>query len=149
MYTTLNKIRKHNPCAEGWKKLLAHLSKSSGDDDKLPLLTILEYNGFDDALWALRAVDGYDHEIRLFAVWCARQVQHLMTDPRSLAALDVAERFANGTATKDELSDAARAAYDAADAADAYDAYDAARAAYDVARAAQEAAFRKLIEEPQ
>ena len=173
MYTTLNKIRKHNPCAEGWKKLLAHLSKSSGDDDKLPLLTILEYNGFDDALWALRAVDGYDHEIRLFAVWCARQVQHLMTDPRSLAALDVAERFANGTATKDELSDAARAAraaydvaydaayaaydaaraaYDAADAADAaaYAAHDAAYdAAYDVARAAQEAAFRKLIEEPQ
>ena len=54
-----------------------------------------------------------DRTLRLFAVWCARQVQHLMTDPRSVAALDAAERFANGEATADELAaarDAARAA---------------------------------------
>lgn len=54
-----------------------------------------------------------DRELRLFAVWSARQVQHLMTDPRSVAALDVAERHANGEATDDELQaarDAARAA---------------------------------------
>ena len=32
-----------------------------------------------------------DKELRLFAVFAARQVQHLMTDSRSIAALDVAE----------------------------------------------------------
>lgn len=53
---------------------------------------------------------------RLFAVWCARQVQHLMGDDRSIAALDVAERFVNGEATEEELADAA---WDAARAADA------------------------------
>jgi hypothetical protein len=68
---------------------------------------------------------------RLFAVWCARQVQHLMTDLRSINALDVAERHANGEATNEEL-DAARAAAAwaaAAAAADAAWAAGAARAA--------------------
>lgn len=55
-----------------------------------------------------------DRTLRLFAVWCARQVQHLMKYPSSVAALDVAERFANGDATADELAAARNAASDAA-----------------------------------
>jgi hypothetical protein len=55
-----------------------------------------------------------DRELRKFAVWCARQVQHLMTDPRSVAALDVAERHAEGLATDEELAAAGAAAWDAA-----------------------------------
>jgi hypothetical protein len=47
---------------------------------------------------------------RLFAVWCARQVQHMLPDPRSIAAIDVAERFANGQATSEELASAREAA---------------------------------------
>ena len=92
-----------------------------------------------------------DRELRLLAVWAARQVQHLMTDPRSLAALDVAERFANGQARGEEL-DAARdaawdAAWDAARAAAWDAAWDAARdaawaAAWATARAAAGAAAR-------
>ena len=111
--TTLNAIRAHDPCADGWAKLLAHLGKTGPDDEPLPLVVILNSNGFDDALWALRAVTGEDARIRRYAVWCARQVQHLMKDPRSLAALDVAERHADGLATDDEL----RAAWAAAVAA--------------------------------
>jgi len=103
MKTTLNKIRAHGPCAEGWEKLLKHLRKTKSDDEPLSLLTILDSNGLDDALWCFRAIDGRDKEIRLYAVWCARQVQHLMRDPRSRAALDVAERYANGEATAEEL----------------------------------------------
>ena len=113
MKTTLNAIRECSPCQEGWAKLLKHLGKTKADDAPLGIATILDSNGLDDALWCLRAVTGHDREIRLFAVRCARQVQHLMADPRSIAALDVAERFANGEATKTELdaaSDAARAA---------------------------------------
>ena len=107
--TTLNKIREHTPCAGGWAKLLRHLGKTQADDEPLALVTILESNGVDDALWCLRACDDIDREARLYAVWCARRVQHLMTDQRSLAALDVAERHANGEATDEELA-AARAA---------------------------------------
>jgi hypothetical protein len=142
MKTTLNKIRAHEPCTNGWKKLLTNLRKTKADDEPLALTTIFESNGLDDALWCLRAVDGHEREIRLFAVECARRVQHLMTDQRSLNALDVAERFANGLATQAELAaawDAARAAAGAA-ARDA--AWAAARAAaWDAARAAAWAAW--------
>jgi hypothetical protein len=93
-----------------------------------------------------------DRELRKFAVWSARQVQHLTTDPRSVAALDVAERHAEGLATDEELNAAwaaARAARDAAlaarDAAGdaawaaAWAAWDA--AAWAAARAARDAAL--------
>ena len=115
MKTTLNKIRAHSPCANDWEKLLRNLGKTKADDEPLALTTILESNGLDDALWCLRAVDGHQREMRLYAVECARSVQHLMTDKRSLDAIDVAERFANGKATQQELN-AARAAAGAAQA---------------------------------
>src|SRR3972149_4140819 len=117
METTLNQIRAKKPCKKGWAKLLASLGKTSVDDEPLSIITILESNGLGDALWCLQCVQGHDREIRLYAVWCARQVQHLMTDPRSVAALDVAERFAIGEATDDELAAAWEAAGAAARAA--------------------------------
>ena len=113
-YTTLNKIRARGPCSDGWAKLLRHLDKTQADDEPVSLLTILDSNGLDDALWCLRAVDGHEREMRLYAVWCARRVQHLMTDPRSVTALDVAERHAKGEATDAELAAARAAALDAA-----------------------------------
>lgn len=51
-----------------------------------------------------------DRSLRLFAVFCARQVEHLLTDDRSRRAIAAAERFANGEATQEELA----AAWDAA-----------------------------------
>ena len=175
MKTTLNKIKAHQPCIQGWKQLLKHLGKTKADDEPLSLLTILDSNGLDDALWCFRAVDGRDKEIRLYAVWCARQVQHLMTDARSLAALDVTERYANGEATEEELDAARDAAWaatrDAARGSGAWGAaraaawgaardvargaaWDAARAAtrdaaLDAARAAQEARLREVCNEAQ
>ena len=110
MNTTLNQIREKSPCADGWEKLLKSLNKTKADDEPLSIITILDSNGLDDAIWCLQAVTGRDREIRLYAVWCARQVQHLMTDKRSLDAMDVAERFANGLATADDLAAAEEAA---------------------------------------
>ena len=135
MKTTLNAIREHQPCANGWAKLLRHLGKTKADHEPVLIRTILDSNGLDDALWCLRAVTGHDREIRLYAVWCARRVQHLMIDPRSIAALDVAERYANNLATEHDLE----AAWDAAWAAARDAAGDAAWAA---ARAAAWAAAR-------
>jgi hypothetical protein len=142
MNTTLNQIRSKSPCADGWTKLLKHLGKTQADDEPLSLTTILDSNGLEDALWCLQAVDGHAREIRLYTVWCARQVQHLTKDQRSIDALDVAERFANGQATKNELDIAGDAAGAAAgDAAGAAGAAGAAvRAARDAARAAAGAA---------
>jgi hypothetical protein len=137
MKTTLNLIRAESPCADGWKTLLVHLGKTEADDEPLALLTVLESNGLDDALWTLRCVPNCDRDARLFAVWCARQVKHLMTDKRSTDALDVAELFANGEATNKERAAAWAAAWDAArDAAGAA----AGDAAWDAAWAAAGAA---------
>ena len=133
MFTTLNKIRAYAPCASGWETLLTNLGKIRADDEPLAITAILDSNGLIDALWCLRAVDNYDREIRLYAVWCARQVQHLMTDPRSLAAIDVAERYACGHATEGDLRKARDAAVVARDAAK--DAWIAARAAARAVRA--------------
>ena len=58
-----------------------------------------------------------DKQYRLIAVKCARRVQHRMKDQRSIDALDVAERYANGQATDDELKAAWAAAWAAWEAA--------------------------------
>jgi hypothetical protein len=142
MYTTtLNKIRLHNPCTDGWAKLLKALDKTRADDEPVSLAFILQSNGLDDAIWVLRCLEGADREIRLFAVECVHPVQYLLTDPRSLAVLEVAERFANGQATSRELGEAWYTAGAAADAAwaEARAAADAAGAAADAARARAEA----------
>ena len=114
MITTLNAIRQHRPCSDGWRKLLSHLGKSAADDEPLSIITILDSNGLDDALWRLRAVDGHDREMRLYAVWCARQVQHLIADESSLRALEGAEAHAYGRATDAELCAAREAVEEAA-----------------------------------
>ena len=140
--TTLNRIREYSPCTEGWQKLLAYLGKTKADDEPLPYAVILKSSGIDDALWCCRAEPQYAKEWRLYAVWCARQVQHLTTDPRSIAAVDVAERFANGEATQAELDAARDAAWAAARDAAWDAAWDAAR---DGARdGARDAAYKKL-----
>lgn len=140
--TTLNKIRDHSPCQEGWGKLLKHLGKTKADDEPLPFAVIVESNGLDDALWCCRTAPERDREWRLFAVWCARRVQHLMIAPRSVAALDVAERFARGEATVEELV----AARDAAGAAAGDAARDAAGvAARDAAGDAQTKRFLEVV----
>ena len=148
MKTTLNKIREHSPCVKGWEKLLRYLGKTKADDAPLPISTIIDSNGLDDAFWCLRAVEEHERELRLYAVWCARQVQHLMKDQRSLDALDVAERYANGKATADELAAARDAAWDAAWADARAAARDAARdAAGAAAKNAQEIELRRICEE--
>ena len=112
----------------------------------------------DWLIWILDVVHAERDEKaeRIFAVWCARNTPlpdgrvtgDLLTDPRSLAALVVAERFANGNATEEELTAdrtsaraAARAAAWAASRAAAADASRAAAAAaWDAADAAADAA---------
>jgi hypothetical protein len=104
--TTLNKIREHGPCFNGWQKLLKHLGKTEADDEPLPLLTVLDSNGLDDAIWCLRAMPEHDVLWRHYAVDCAERFAHLLTDERSREALRVARRYAMGQATDAEMADA-------------------------------------------
>ena len=140
MQTTLNKIKSHLPCKEGWKKLLNHLGKIQSDDEPLDLRTILESNGLNHTIWAFRAVEGKDKEIRLFAADCADMAlpiyeKRYPDDKRPRLAIQAARDYANGLITFEELAAAGAAA-----GAAAWDA--AGAAAGDAARAAEGAAAR-------
>ena len=126
--TTLARIFAHDPCAPGYKALCKGLGgvRKYGKDTPITVRQLVEINGLDGALWYLRTMPEHNRRWRLLAVRYARRVQHLMRDQRSLDALDIAERHANGQATDDELSAAL---------------YDALSAALSAARAAAWAAF--------
>jgi hypothetical protein len=115
--TTLNEIKKHHPCQDGWMKLLKHLGKKKADDEPLAFTEILDSNGFSDCCWAMQTRPDLDSLWRHFAVDCAERVKHMMTDERSHNALAVARRHALGQATDEELKEAWAAAWAAADAA--------------------------------
>ena len=120
---TIADIRSWKPCYGPERHL--------HEDWQGTVLDILEHETipWEDKLWVVcRPELLSDKLLRLFAVWSARQVQYLITDPRSIAALDVAERFANGQASNEERVaawDAARAAAGAAARAAAKDAQNA------------------------
>jgi hypothetical protein len=98
----------------------------------------------DWMLWLARRKNVDIKILTLAKVKCARLVEHLMTDKRSIEALNVAERFARGLAKREELNAAAYAAYAAyaanAAAFAAYAAYAAAYASAYAAYAATDAA---------
>lgn len=115
---TLNHIRAHDPCEGGWEKIVAATHLHGGDYDRpFPMASTLETNNLDDVLWALRCLPEHSRIWRKYAVWCARQVQHLMSDQRSIDALGVADRHANGMATDEDLAAARNATNTAAGAA--------------------------------
>ena len=85
----------------------------------------------DWMIWLINEMEwSNEKDLRLMAVAFARQVQHLMNDQRSINALDVAERYANGEANIEELTAAWVAAW-AAGAAWAAWAARAARVAWE------------------
>lgn len=134
---TINDIRELRPCYDP--------SRYAPEDWQGTALDVLKAEQIpaDDRLWVVLHEGWIDERTaRLFAVWCARAALQLIDnpDPRSVAACDVAERYANGEATADELVTASAAARAATWAA----AWDAASAA---ASAAQVAHLIEMLEE--
>ena len=155
--TTLAAIRAASPCESGWKKLLAALGKTKADNEPLDLLTVLNSNGLDDALWVMSFAMPDDRLVRHFQAWCAEQVLHIFESvrPDDRRVRDQIEMLRRDDATKAERDaaeaaawaaarDAARdAAWASADAAAEAAARAAARAAaWAAARVAAEAAAR-------
>ena len=148
--TTLAAIRAASPCESGWKKLLAALGKTKADNEPLDLLTVLNSNGLEDALWVMSFAMPDDRLARHFQAWCAEQVLHIFeaARPDDRRVRDQIEMLRRDDATKAER-DAARDAADAAARAAAWaTAGDAARTAADAAaRDAQESRLRKMLNE--
>jgi hypothetical protein len=142
---TIDDIRDLYPCYDPIEKLPSDWSGTIVD-------LLLEYNvPPQDRIWVVTQWIS-DKINRLLAVWCSRQASAVLDepDPRLTAACDVAERYANGDATDEELSaalssaDAARNnAYAVRSAAVAdiatYTSYDATSAYYNAARSASAA----------
>jgi hypothetical protein len=102
---SLTQIRDKSLYQDEWEKLLKSKGGTAADmAAQFPLSDVLDSNNLDDTLWCLRCLPEHDRLWRKYAVWCARQVQHLMTDQRSINALDVAWRHSNGEATDAELA---------------------------------------------
>ena len=135
--TTLRKIASFDPCSEGWEQLTTALG-TTAPDAEVSLAFILNSNGINDAIWALRCFDYKDY--CLFTEDVAESVAHLNPDPRVSAAIAAVRAWHKGQISEEELRDAADAARAAAD--DAYTAADAAdAAAYAAADAADAAAY--------
>jgi len=154
--TTLNQLKLKGACGQavgcnrGYDKLSQFLGPEYGKTTPINILTILESNGFDDAVWCLRAaLEPSESVKRLIAADFAETVLHIFEsnrpgDSRPRQAIQAARDFANGLITAEQMETARYAYAAAADAyaADAYaadaDAY-AAYAAYDAADAAADA----------
>ena len=152
--TTLAAIRAASPCESGWKKILATLGKTKADNEPLDLLTVLNSNGLDDALWVMSFAMPDDRLARHFQAWCAEQVLHIFeaVRPDDRRVRDQIEMLRRDDATKAERDAAMDAVRDAAMDAVRDAAMDAAMdavmdAAWDAAMDAQESRLRKMLNE--
>ena len=140
MKTTINNetIREFSPCYDPKEVCIP-------EDETLSVKEWIEkyrdtVKNKEDVIWLLcRKEFMSDKDQRLFAVWCARESFKLQksVDQRSIDACDVAERFANGLASVEELAAARTAARLAAESA----AWSAESAAWSAESAARSAAW--------
>jgi hypothetical protein len=115
METTIsnNIIRKFKPCYDPSDVI-------KDENEELPIKDwVQKYRNVvpaKDIIWLLLRKEFLsEKDLRLFAVWCAREALKLVENPdeRSVNACNVAERYANGEATKEELFAARKAASNA------------------------------------
>ena len=149
MKTTINNetIREFSPCYDPKEVCIP-------EDETLSVKEWIEkyrdtVKNKEDVIWLLcRKEFMSDKDQRLFAVWCARESFKLQksVDQRSIDACDVAERFANGLASVEELAAAWSAARTAARSAARSAAWSAWSAAESAVRLAAESAAWSAVE---
>ena len=142
---TLNEIKSHSPCRDGWEKLLKSLGKTKSDDTAVTFSYIAENNNASDALWCLRVLgDKYKRERLYLVAEIAESVVHIYNekypdDNRVNDGIQAIKDYADMRISLEDLKtkrNAAAAAaayaaavpYAAAVADDAYAAYAAAAA---------------------
>lgn len=95
-----------------------HIIKFESDEDKMPIKLWIEAH--KEEFLGSRYIFTFlcrpefmsDRDMRLFAVWCARESCGSCLHPKLTESINVVERFANGKATEDELSAARSIAFD-------------------------------------
>ncbi len=141
LYTTLELCKENNACKSGYRKLIKSLPDNE-PSDLIPLTHIVESNGLNNAIWALRATTEPCREfITELALWCAEQVLDIYEkkypdDGRVRNCLEGIRKYQRGEITKDNLIILRKAALAAATTTSAADAANAATAAAYAAYAA-------------
>ena len=139
MTTTLELLHKAEACTGRYRHLREALGMDWPQNRDIDLLQVLELNGLQDALWALKAVkQDIQREARLMAADFTESVlpQWLVQypeDTRVAKCIEGVRAYANGNITWQKLRVLRDAADDAAN--DAYAVYVAAEAAVYVAAA--------------
>ena len=128
--TTLNRLRAARACAPSYKYLIKRLGGPSFDRDApINLLTILDYNGVADCLWALRATEENCEAVaRLMAADFAAEAlpiyeREFPNDPWPRDAIAAARAFAHGEIEmggEDKISVSLTLCIDKATEADGY-----------------------------
>ncbi|MHB1954724.1 MAG: hypothetical protein ACYCOU_13345, partial [Sulfobacillus sp.] len=99
-------------CEDYYNRLVRALGPDWGDEQEINLLDILEKNGVADCIWALRATEqGGEKIARLIACDIVELILPIYEkahpgDIRPRVIIETSRRFANGTATKEELNQA-------------------------------------------
>jgi len=108
LYTSLTRIRERGLSDTESAELIRHLRAAGHDQSRVPFDAILTCNGFDIALWALRACDGaasfactyvLDLARRAYPIWRARYPSDVSVEKQ----LDTIERFLHGQADQQGL----------------------------------------------
>ena len=116
---TMEDLRKHKPCYDPARYLPENWQGTAVD------LLRLDACPAKNRIWMVTRLGLFftDKQLRLFACDCAERALKLIKTPdeRSVDAVKIAKRYAEGKATKDELKAAADDAAYAAAAAAAYE----------------------------
>jgi hypothetical protein len=141
--TSFHKLRAASACTPRYQHLRTAMGPGYGDHKRINLLTVLEHNGIEDALWAMCATyEDCEKVARLMAADFAELAlvewnKYYPNDNRPALAVQAARDFANGLITDGARSAAESAAWSAAESAAWSAAWSAARSA---ARSAAESA---------
>jgi hypothetical protein len=104
--TTLAKIKSCDPHPNFRDKLLLGFENTMGDDEPLPYSKILTSCGLGDALWATRTEFNDYLWVQNLALSFARHIEHYLSDSRSIRALDMADKFLRGEASRNDMHSA-------------------------------------------
>lgn len=119
LYTTLDDIAKCNPNVDLWEEILrlrkcmpCTVKGFKGDGEQFPVSDIGELGRLDWLCWTAKFFKGDDLKIyKQFTINCAKRVQHLMRDKRSIDALNMAQDYLDGKITYAEIVNTAQDSY--------------------------------------
>ena len=112
-----NSNRRNAFSKEAWEKLNSLARPESALAGALPILDIYKAIGLTDALWCLETIEtqqGHDRDLILFSLaLCRHYVEPHIDCQLTIAAINAAEQYAKGLASREAVHDALCKAEDA------------------------------------